>query len=234
MEFIKGLEDGSVDMVLTDPPYSSGGQFRGDRTRRTSDKYQRGADIKPEFYGDTRDQRSLEKWFVEWMRALWPKVKDGGQIACFIDWRNLACVIDALQVAGFVYRGCFAWCKTNGRPQKGTFRNDVEFVVYGTHGQVIQCEKYARGWYEAQPLQTAQRVHATEKPVELLEHLLTFVPDGGLVVDPFAGGGSTGVASHRKGLRFEGCELSGEYCRLANERIGREEAQQVIELDVAQ
>ena len=69
------------------------------------------------------------------------------------------------------------------------------------------------------PLTTKNRIHATEKPVALLEYLLQFVPQGGRVFDPFAGSGATGEACRNLGLEFEGCELSEEYARLANARL---------------
>jgi site-specific DNA-methyltransferase (adenine-specific) len=232
MEFMRGMEAESVDCVLTDPPYSSGGAFRGDRNGSTRNKYQSTStsDVKPEFYGDNRDQRSLERWVAYWGSECWRIMKPGGFFMCFIDWQNLAAVIDALQMAGFVYRGVFSWNKTNARPQKGIFRNDTEFVVYGTKGPTIQMEKYAKGYYQCMPKQTRNRIHSTEKPVELLEHLLQFVPEGGLVFDPFAGSGSTGEACARLGLRFEGCELSEEYARLANERLEALERQPLLDV----
>ena len=221
LDYLATLEPGTFDAVLTDPPYSSGGMYRGDRTKSTATKYQStgAADIKPEFFGDTRDQRSLERWCALWMREAWRVTKDGGFIFCFIDWSNLACVIDAMQVAGWVYRGVFPWIKPNTRPQKGTFQYNTEFVVYGSRGQIEQREQYAKGYFEKMPLPTKKRIHATEKPVELLEYLLQFVPEGGRVFDPFAGSGATGEACRNMGLEFEGCEISEEYARLANERL---------------
>lgn len=221
IDYLRQQPAGSFDCVLTDPPYSSGGLHRGDRMKKTSTKYQssNAQDIKPEFFGDTRDQRSLEKWCTEWMRECWRVTKDGGFIFCFIDWRNLAVMIDAIQMAGYVYRGVFPWIKPNTRPQKGTFQQNTEFVVYGTRGAVIQQEKYARGFWQQMPLPTPKRIHATEKPVELLEYLLQFTPEGGRVFDPFAGSGSTGEACARLGLEFEGCELSEEYTAAANARL---------------
>lgn len=233
MDWLRTIEPGSVDMLLTDPPYSSGGAFRGDRNQKTSRKYQTTnvADVKPEFYGDTRDQRSMERWFAEWLRLSWHAMRDGGIAAVFIDWRNVAVAIDAIQEAGFVYRGLFSWCKTNTRPQPGMFAASCEYVVLGTKGAVDRSvEKYPKGFWEGMPPTTAQRIHATEKPVQLLEYLLQLVPDGGLVIDPFAGSGSTGEAAHRMGLRFLGCELSEEYAEMANRRLESVQAQGMLAL----
>jgi len=57
--------------LITDPPYSSGGQFRGDRTRSTVEKYVQSGTMayRPEFAGDNRDQRSFLIWAGLWMGA---------------------------------------------------------------------------------------------------------------------------------------------------------------------
>ena len=48
---------------------------------------------------------------------------DGSALFCFIDWRNLPCIIDALQIGGWVYRGIIPWNKTEAaRPRPGWFR----------------------------------------------------------------------------------------------------------------
>ena len=80
-----------VDLVLTDPPYSSGGMTRSDRNLKTSDKYvMTGTDlIRPEFSGDNRDQRSFLLWCELWMRDCLKLAKKGAVLASFIDWRQL-------------------------------------------------------------------------------------------------------------------------------------------------
>ena len=58
------------------------------------------------------------------------------------------------------------------------------------------------------------------KPVKLLIHLIRLItPPGGLVIDPFAGSGTTGVAALREGVRFAGCEKEAEYVKIATERL---------------
>lgn len=230
IDFIEGLEPDSVDCILTDPPYSSGGFVRSDRSKSTRTKYQSTGvyDEKPEFYGDNRDQRSLTAWLFEWMRRTFTKVRDGGMMICFIDWRNISCVIDAGQMAGYVYQGIVPWVKNNARPMKGIFRNQCEYAVCFVKGAVPQVEKYANGYFMCMPQPTSKRIHSTQKPVELLEFLLQFVPEGGKVIDPFAGSGATGEACHNLGLDFEGCELSPEYARLANERLDAATRQGVL------
>ena len=63
-------------------------------------------------------------------------------------------------------------------------------------------------------------VHPTVKPVALMRWLCRLVtPPGGLVLDPFAGSGTTGVAALQEGLRFAGCEREAEYAKIARARL---------------
>lgn len=66
-----------------------------------------------------------------------------------------------------------------------------------------------------------QNIHPTVKPVDLMQWLcrLTETPTGGVVLDPFCGSGSTGIAALREGRDFIGIELDPEYCELARRRI---------------
>ncbi|MGQ4409056.1 DNA methyltransferase, partial [[Kitasatospora] papulosa] len=62
-------------------------------------------------------------------------------------------------------------------------------------------------------------VHITQKPVEVMQQLVQVCPEGGTVLDPFTGSGSTGVAALRAGRRFVGVELSAHYADIAEERL---------------
>lgn len=223
IEFLRGIESGTVATVLTDPPYSSGGATRAGLSMSTRRKYQNSGvnDVKLEFLGDSRDQRSFTLWCMRWMMECYRVLKGGGFLLCFIDWRNIACVIDAGQAAGLVYRGIVPWVKTNSRPVSGMFRNQCEYCIVFTKGAYFKGEIYANGYILHAVIPTSKRIHSTEKPVDVLRHLLTFTPDGGLVIDPFSGSGSVAEACAQLGLRFMGCELSPELCAMANDRLAR-------------
>ena len=66
---MRDLDDKSVDMVLTDPPYCNGGVNVANKRAPTSTKIQQSntKDLKPDFLGDTRDQRSFQRWLQLWM-----------------------------------------------------------------------------------------------------------------------------------------------------------------------
>ena len=63
------------------------------------------------------------------------------------------------------------------------------------------------------------RQHITEKPVELMADIVEICPIGGLVLDPFMGSGTTGVAAVRRGRRFVGIEIHPHFFEVACRRI---------------
>ena len=65
-----------------------------------------------------------------------------------------------------------------------------------------------------------KNIHTTVKPIDLMRYLVRLItPVGGLVVDPFAGSGTTGIAAALEGYDFAGCDIDEEHCRIANARI---------------
>ncbi|HCI6749400.1 TPA: site-specific DNA-methyltransferase [Klebsiella variicola subsp. variicola] len=62
--------------------------------------------------------------------------------------------------------------------------------------------------------------HPTVKPIALMQWLTRLVtPVGGVVLDPFMGSGTTGIAAIREGFYFKGCELSNDYFQIAKARL---------------
>jgi len=94
LALLPGIPDLSMDMVLTDPPYSSGGLVSSSRARPTGEKYiVTGTKmVRPDFLGDNRDQRSFLIWCTLWMAQCYRVLKDGGLILCFTDWRQLSTI----------------------------------------------------------------------------------------------------------------------------------------------
>lgn len=217
------LADESFDAVVTDPPYSSGGQFRGDRSLSTSIKYQT-SDAQaeyPDFDGDSRDPRGFLAWAALWLAECWRVTKRGGVLAAFIDWRMLPTLTDAVQAGGWTWRGVGVWHKTFSRPQMGRFRSECEFVVWGSKGAMPTDRgvPVLPGYWNYAPVSGAEREHLTEKPVELMRDVVRLGSPQGRVLDPFLGSGSTGVAALAEGMSFAGIELSKDYDSIARRRL---------------
>lgn len=227
LDLMPWITPGSVDMVLTDPPYSSGGLFSGDRKQSTRIKYTdrdyNGAARFNDFSGDNMDQRSFTEFIRSVLFHARTLTKNGGICAVFTDWRQLPSVTDALQTAGWVWRGVIVWDKGSSRAIPGRFRNDCEYVVWGTNGpRETKYEKgcfVGAGCYRVPIVPSKDKSHQTEKPVSLLESILQICPEGGTVFDPFMGSGSTGVACANTGRNFIGIELDPGYFSVAENRI---------------
>ena len=168
LDLLRSLEADSADLVLIDPPYSSGGLFAGDRKQDTRVKYTdsdfNGAARFPSFSGDNMDQHSFIQFMTHVSMELRELTKEGGVIAAFIDWRNLPAMTDAIQMAGWVWRGIIVW-GTNGR-------KEVDW-------KAAKGVKAMPGIYHINGVNTKQKHHQTEKPVELLKALIQICPRGG-------------------------------------------------------
>ena len=201
LQVLQTLPPASVDAVICDPPYSSGGFSRDDKSKTPDQKYtQSGREGRfPDFSGDNRDQRSYLTWCALWMDAALAALKPGGYFLAFTDWRQLPVMTDAVQVAGVFWRGIVVW-GTKGPAVIATHDGPYPGCITAP---VLQHDKH----------------HVTGKPTALMAELIRCVPVGGVVLDPFAGSGSTGVACLRHGRRFIGIEREAAYIEIARQRL---------------
>lgn len=228
---LRTLPDASVDVVVTDPPYSSGGMFRGDRARPGKEKCEGGGYVngappidRPDYDGDCRDQRTYAMWCGMWLQECLRIVKPGGVICVFTDWRQLPTVTDALQLAGWVWRGIGIWDKTEAaRPQRGWFRNQCEYVPWASKGPMPNEGECLPGVWRQSVIADAKH-HVAGKPVPVMRGIVQICPAGGVVLDPFMGSGTTGVACAREGRDFIGIEQNADYFPIAQRRISEAEA----------
>lgn len=215
------LPDHSVDAVLTDPPYSSGGASLSAKQADPASKYQSSSARRsyPPMLGDAKDQRSWTMWCTLWLGQCWRIAKEGAPLMVFIDWRQLPALTDAMQGAGWRWLGIVPWDKRSARPQIGRFRQQCEFVVYGSKGRLSSATRACLPGLYSYPVVAAQKVHLTSKPVTLMHDLLAITRPGGVVLDPFMGGGAVGVACAESGRGYIGIELSADYYAISRDRI---------------
>lgn len=218
-DFLPIFEANTFDAIITDPPYSSGGLYIAARQGSTSTKYFPNSSL-PSFLGDNKDQHSWITWMHHWLRLGVAACKSGAVVALFTDWRQLPSTSDALQMAGVTWRGIIAWDKKNAMPQKGSFRNQCEYIVWGTVGaKNKENNKVLSGAYQYSVPSTKIKQHQTQKPIELMREILKIVPENGTILDPFMGSGSTLVAAKEKGLNGVRIELDAHYFKIAKDRL---------------
>lgn len=222
-ELLNTLDNECIDAVITDPPYSSGGFGNSNVTLDTRAKYSvRGTKKRyPLFFGDTRDQLSHLHWLWQILGQCYRVAKSGAWCMVFSDWRQFAATELAVQMAGFSLRGVAVWDKTHGvRPNEGRFSQQAEFIILASKGAVTGsgAGTYHHGLFSCATLKGG-KYHQTGKPLEVMKWLVAATPTDGLILDPFMGSGSTGVACLELGRSFIGCEMSTEYIEIAHTRL---------------
>jgi site-specific DNA-methyltransferase (adenine-specific) len=224
LQVIRRFDRGAFGGVVTDPPYSSGGQTISAKQQPTSKKYTatKGACPYADFEGDNKDQRSWTRWMAAWMYEARQVCRKGAPIVVFSDWRQLPSLTDAMQWAGWTWRGLVPWDKTNARPQKGRFRAQCEYVAWGSNGAmpITRDVPVLPGIYRY-PMPTGKdRLHQTPKPVELMRALVKIVEPSETILEPFAGSGSTLAAAELEGYSAVGIEIMETNVRIIEQRLG--------------
>ncbi len=210
-----------IGAVVTDPPYSSGGAFRGDRAMATTTKYVNSdtAAYRPEFAGDNRDQRAFLAWASMWLNAARNASVPGAVLASFIDWRQLPILTDAVQSGGWTWRGLGTWWKPGCRMQKGRFSASAEYVIYATNGPASDGMGSPQNVFSCKI--DGDRDHIAQKPQPVMRWVLQLAPEGSKILDPFMGSGTTLRAAKDLGLSAVGIEVDERYCEIAAKRLSQ-------------
>lgn len=202
LEVMKSIPDGSVDMVLTDPPY--GMSFVSGRRKIA--------------YNPIDNDNSLE-WIDELASECYRIAKDNTGHYVFCSYHHIDKFKQAFE-KHFKIKNILTWVKNNHSmgDLKGDFASKTEFILFLQKGRCL-----IRGKRDCNVLQyarTGNELHPTQKPVDMLEFLISKFSDESMVIcDPFMGSGSTMIAclnTNRKGI---GIELDKHYFDIAQKRI---------------
>ena len=201
-----------ADVLLTDPPYSSGGfQEAGKSTGSI------GTRSSSTIANDNLSTRGYRRLMREVLRGC--RVDE---VYMFTDWRMWIETFDALEDGGWRVRNMLVWDKRTmgmGMP----WRNQHELIAFakrtagelraGNRGNVLGASR------------SGNEHHPTEKPLDLVHGILSNALEG-TVLDPFMGSGTTLVAAKNAGRGAIGIEVDERYCEVAAKRL----AQGVLDL----
>jgi len=220
LEVLRGMADASVDAIVTDPPYCSGG-FSESQRRQANGQGLRSETIRDVgwFTGDNMGTAGLA--FL--LRALAFEavrvVKPSGSMLVFCDWRMLATLQPVIESAGVRFQNLVVWDKGNAGLGTG-FRAQHELVMHFTFGSPAFHDQSSGNVITTKRMPAAEREHQTQKPVDLIRRLVKVAaPEGGVVLDPFCGSGSTGVACVLERRDFVGVDRDVAHAETARRRI---------------
>ena len=216
VEFMKTLEDESIDLIITDPPY----KISKDNNFETMGRA--GID-----FGEWDKDFDL----VDWIKYCEPVLKKGGNIVIFNSWKNMSFIVDELEKNNFEVKDLIRWEKTNPMPRNRDrrFITDYEVAVWAvkkggkwTFNRL--SETYERPEIICGVTSKKEKIdggHPTQKPVEVMEWLIKRLSnENDIILDPFMGSGSTGVACKNTNRKFIGIELDKDYYNIAMKRLG--------------
>jgi site-specific DNA-methyltransferase (adenine-specific) len=228
------IPDGSIDLVLTDPPYNLGKD-----------------------YGNASDRQSVDDylaWTERWIDAVLPKLKDNGSLYIFLTWRHAPEIFVMLK-RRMMMMNEIIWDRrvpsmggstrsfSSVHDTIGFFvkRKDYYFDLDAVRIPYDAATKKARSrsifvgakWlevgYNPKDLWSVSRLHRehaervdhpTQKPLEIIERMVkASCPPGGVVLDPFMGSGTTALAAKHSGRHFAGFELNPAYCAIIEKRL---------------
>jgi DNA modification methylase len=218
LEQMRTIPENSIDVVLTDPPFSSGTRKEGQKGVRKS--MIRGTEDDDWFATDCLTTHGF-LWLMRQNALMWKRLlKRGGHTLIFIDWRMSPHLSAAIESADFRQLPTLIWDKTYFG-LGACFRNQYELILHFTNGRGRDPQRRDVGNVLSFP-PIRDGLHPNEKPVPLLREILSVVaPPGGMVLDPFMGIGSTGVAAALLDRGFTGIDMDPGFVETARNRIER-------------
>lgn len=231
---IDKIENNSIDLILTDPPYCLGKD-----------------------YGNDSDQKSAEEyldWTYRWIDAVLPKLKKTGSFYIFLSWqyspeifvylkKKLRMVNEIIWDRRVPSMGGSTRKFSSVHDNIGFFvkSNDYYFDIDSIRIPYDEETKKARTrsifigkkWlemgYNPKDLWSTSRIHAqdperenhpTQKPLEIIERMVkASCPPNGIVFDPFMGTGTTAIACLANNRQYMGFEINKDYYKLIINRI---------------
>lgn len=216
---------GSVDLIVTDPPYNLGIFMKNRATNLKK--------MRDNFFGSAGwDNMGFDEWsksMDDFFQSAARVMKKGGAMILFMAIIKVETVMQLGEKHGFYYKTTGIWHKTNPMPRNMNlhFVNSTEAWIYFTYkkrtGTFNNGGAVFHDFIETSVAPNGERrygKHPTQKPEGLIRRFVEILSNpGDIVLDPFMGSGTTGVVSKRAGRNFIGIELDGAYFKAAQQRI---------------
>ena len=222
LEIMKDIADNSIDAIITDPPYKvtargSGGNSGGMFQKKIVNS------------GNVFKENSID--IIDWLPELYRVLKDNSHCYIMTNNKNISRYLAIIDKSEFHFIKNLIWVKDN-KIMGQSYMSQFEYIIMmrkGGHRKINNC-----GCSDVMPFRNnkskdgaGKPIHDTEKPVDLIACLIANSTDiEDIVLDPFMGIGTTGVACLNTNRNFIGIEKDEKYFEVAKNRIAEAEKAQ--------
>ena len=213
LELLRKMEPECIDLLVTDPPY---------RTISGGDSGNRPKGMLSGNRHLFEHQNDIE--IYQWMPLLYKVLKENSHAYVFTNFLNLHDMLYEAKIAGFKLHNLLVWEKNNCTPSQFYMKN-CEYILFMRKGK----SKWINNIGGSKTVHQfnniiGNKTHPCEKPIDLLKfYIENSSKEGDIVLDPFMGTGSCGIACMETNRNFIGIELDQKYYDVAKKRV--EEAQ---------
>ena len=229
-KIFKKFEDKSFDMIFADPPYflsnfgitCSGGKM---------------VSVNKGKWDELDSLKHKHTFNKKWIKECYRILKDNGTIWISGTLHNIYSIGMALEECGFKIINNITWQKTNPPPNLAckTFTHSTETILWARK-DIKKC-KYKFNYNLMKEINNGKQMkdvwttsltkpsekkcgkHPTQKPLEIMERIiLASTEENNIILDPFSGSGTTGIAACRLGRNYIGIEREQEYLDLSIKR----------------
>lgn len=196
LKIMSTFPDNAIDFILTDPPYLVDYTDRSGRS----------------IANDKNDE-----WLLPACQQMFRVLKPNSLMVSFYGWNRVEKFVDAWKKSGFRIVGHLVFKKryTSKTGFLGHSHENAYLLAKGRPVMPVKPMKDVQSWQY-----TGNLYHPTQKPVSSLQPLIeSFTQPHAIVLDPFAGSGSTCIAAALSGRRYIGIELLAEYHAIGQQRI---------------
>jgi site-specific DNA-methyltransferase (adenine-specific) len=211
LEFMKTMPAGSVDAVITSPPFNLGNNHHTGNIRHNP-------------YNDDMPENDYQEWQKSILRNVYKILSTGGSV--FYQHKNR--IKDGIQISpyewlydtGFIIKQELIWRNGGQNFDKCRFYPQTERVYWLAKNQDVKIQNTinAHDIFSWGAVGTNAE-HTRAYPLEFPLQILACLPDAITIFDPFMGSGTTGVACVQLGRNFIGCEIDPKYFAIAEKRI---------------
>lgn len=207
LDIMPTLHPGAAHAVVTDPPYVIGAVSAGSLASKS---------------GGWADMMNSALWFTEWYKQVDRLLRSDGSFWSFCNWRTLPVVMRAAIGARLPITSLMVWDKQwIGPGGSQGLRPSYELCALMAKPNFAVPDRGVPDIWRHRVGSYKPNGHPAEKPVELVERILTVadIKPGELVIDPFVGSGTTAIAARQLGIRCIAIEDDERWCELVASRL---------------